>query len=160
MLSSYWMNLRGARRTPDAQPPTLPRAVIRWWIVLALTACGENGGLWSSSSAAPLDSIPALLNDSLPFKYPIGLYMQLIDDSVTLRLRIDEDGRPIRDSTSIHVHATYPAFDSSALVGSDSLRFRPAYRGGRKVPATVLFPIKFRIPTEPVTPADTTRRVP
>jgi hypothetical protein len=123
-------------------------------VVLA-TACGEGRSWFASNDRSTPDSLPLLRNDTLPFKYPVGLYMQLIDDSVTLRLHIDAYGRPVPDSTRIEVHAAHAAFDSSALAGSRELVFRPAFKDGKPIPFTVLFPINFRIPTVPVTPADT-----
>ena len=99
-----------------------------------------------------------LLNDSLPFKYPVSLYMQLINDSVTLYLHIDEFGRPAADSTRIATAATHALFDSSAIAGARDLVFRPAIRKGKAMPYSVLFPILFKIPTVPtVVPNDTTK---
>lgn len=124
--------------------------------ITALSACGEvrNAIDRVSGNNSPPDSLPRLLNDSLPFKYPVALYMQLIDDSVTLRLHIDEFGRPVAESTQVEVAARYAEFDSAAVAGSRDLVFRPAIRRGRSVAYTVLFPIHFRIPTQPVS-ADT-----
>lgn len=107
---------------------------------------------------SPPDSLPELLNDSLPFQYPISLYMQLIDDSVTLRLHVDEYGRPVPESTKVEVHATHAQFDTSAMNGSRELTFRPAIRKGKPIPYTVLFPIQFKIPTKPIAPNDSTAR--
>ena len=107
---------------------------------------------------SPPDSLPLLLIDSLPFKYPVGLYLQLIDDSVTLRLHIDTYGRPVAESTTVEVPASHTAFDSSALAGSKELIFRPAIRKGKPIPYTVLFPIQFKIPTRPLSAPDTARK--
>ena len=107
---------------------------------------------------SPPDSLPRLLNDSLPFKYPIGLYLQLVDDSVTLRLHIDEYGRPVPESTKVEVPATHAAFDTSALAGSRELLFQPAMRKGKVIPYTVLVPIQFKIPTVPTVPNDSSKR--
>jgi TonB family protein len=129
----------------------------RLWVTAAmvgmLTACGEIKGAFDRLSGADQvrpDSLPRMLNDSLPFQYPVALYMQLIDDSVTLRLHIDEYGRPVSESTKVAVPARYVEFDTSAMRGSRELVFRPAIRGGKPVAYTVLFPIHFRIPTRPI----------
>jgi TonB family protein len=128
----------------------------RIWLTGALvattTACGEIKGALSKLEGTDRslpDSLPRMLNDSLPFQYPVGLYMQLIDDSVTLRLHIDEYGRPVPESTRVAVPARFAEFDTSAMRGSRDLVFRPAIRSGQSVPYTVLFPIHFRIPTRP-----------
>lgn len=122
--------------------------------VLAMTtACGEVKGAFTRLGGADRslpDSLPRMLNDSLPFQYPVALYMQLIDDSVTLHLHIDEYGRPVPDSTRVAIPARFAEFDTSAVRGSRDLVFRPAIRAGKPVPYTVLFPIHFRIPTRPI----------
>lgn len=103
------------------------------------------------------DSLPVFIGDSLPFDYPPSLYLSLIQGDVTLRLHLDEFGRPVPESTRVEEHAQNPAFDSSALRGAGQLVFRPAYRGGRAVPYTILFPIKFRVPDGPPMPGDSSR---
>lgn len=131
-------------------------------LTTSLVACdrvSETVAKWRGPDTSPPDSLPQLLNDSLPFVYPVGLYVQLINDSVTLRLHIDEFGMPVADSTRVEKGAKYAQFDSSALDGSRKLRFRPAKRGGRAVAYTVLFPIHFKVPVVPVTsPTDTGKR--
>lgn len=132
-------------------------------LVLGVTACdkvSETVARLRGPDTSPPDSLPELLNDSLPFDYPVGLYLQLIDDSVTLRLHIDEFGAPVPESTVVERGAKYAQFDSAALTGARELRFKPARRKGRAVPYTVLFPIQFKVPTLPVmpAPADSTKR--
>ena len=122
--------------------------------VVTFAACGEIKTALARMGGTDMslpDSLPRMLNDSLPFQYPVALYMRLIDDSVTLRLHIDEFGRPVPESTQVAVKARYADFDTSALQGSRELVFRPAIRDGKAVAYTVLFPIHFRIPTQPVT---------
>lgn len=109
-------------------------------MVLGLLGCSPR------DVGGPLDRVPALLNDSLPFKYPVSYYIQLIDDSVTLRLHIDTYGRPVPESTAIAEHARYAAFDTAALQGVSSLVFRPAERRGKPVATTILFPVAFHVP--------------
>ena len=132
---------------------SLKRCALAAVAVLTLTACGEIKGaldrMGGNDTSLP-DSLPRMLNVSLPFQYPVALYMRLIDDSVTLRLHIDEYGRPVPESTSVAAKARHADFDSSAIRGSRELVFRPAFRNGKAVGYTVLFPIHFRIPTQPV----------
>ncbi len=117
----------------------------RFLAAIALAALGCR----ARESGGPPDRVPALLNDSLPFKYPVGYYMQMIDDSLTLRLHIDTYGRPVPESTAIAEHAKYAAFDTAALQGASALVFRPAERQGKAVALTILFPVKFQVPTRP-----------
>lgn len=103
---------------------------------------------------ATADSLPVFIGDSLPFAYPPGPYIQRIQDNVTLRLYLNEFGRPVPESTRIHEHAQLAAFDTSALTGSTQLVFRPAIKDGKPIPFAVLFPIKFRVPDGPPMPGD------
>jgi TonB family protein len=125
--------------------------------VASCDAASDTIARWRGPDTSLPDTLPQLLNDSLPFTYPVGLYVQLINDSVTLRLHIDEFGMPVAESTKVERGAKYVQFDSSALAGSRQLRFRPAKRRGRAVPFTVLFPIQFRVPVVPDPPATTAR---
>jgi hypothetical protein len=67
---------------------------------------------------------------------------------------VAELGRPVPESTRVEEHAKNAAFDTSAMVGSRDLVFRPAYRDGRPIPYSVLFPIKYRVPDGPPHPGD------
>lgn len=122
-------------------------------LTAAMVGCsrGEGGG---AGELASLDSLPVYIGDSLPFLYPPGPYIERIQDNVTLRLYLDEFGRPVPESTRVQEHAQHAAFDSSALQGAKDLVFRPAFRKGKPVPYPVLFPIKFRVPDGPPMPGD------
>lgn len=121
---------------------------------LAMAAGCARGERGAPAAAAAVDSLPVFIGDSLPFAYPPGPYIQRIQDNVTLRLYLDEFGRPVPESTRIHEHAQLAAFDTSALEGSRQLVFRPAIRDGKAIPFPVLFPIKFRVPDGPPMPGD------
>lgn len=126
--------------------------------VVGASACDDlrNGARrLAQANAAPPDSLPALLIDSLPFLYPPALYIGGVQDNVTLRLYIDQFGRPVPESTRVEEHAKHAAFDSSAMEGSKDLVFRPAYRAGMPIPYPVFFPIRFRVPNGPPLPGDT-----
>lgn len=118
-----------------------------------MAAC--RGSDRARASAGVADSLPVFIGDSLPFQYPKGLYISLIQGDVTLRLHLDEFGRPLPESTRVEEPAAYAAFDTAALEGARDLVFRPAYRDGKPVPYTILFPIKFRVPEGPPMPSDT-----
>jgi TonB family protein len=129
-------------------------------VSLSFVGCQDGVPWFGRADDSPPDSLPALLNDSLPFDYPIALYLQLIDDSVTLRLHVNEFGRPVPESTAVAVPATHAAFDTAAIDGSRELIFRPAIRRGKAIAHTIHFPINFRIPTVPRLPGDTAFRRP
>jgi TonB family protein len=105
-------------------------------------------------SAQP-DEFPKVLNTELPFRYPAALYARRVQGNVTLRLYIDQNGRVSADSTRIEESSGHLALDSSALKGSQELRFVPAKLRGEPQPATVLFPVYFRHPEARALPGDT-----
>jgi protein TonB len=101
------------------------------------------------------DERPQMLNDELPFRYPVALYRQKVQGNVTLRLFVESDGRVVPDSTRIAEPSGHAAFDSAALAGASRLRFRPARLRGRPVPVALLYPVHFRHPEGAPLPADT-----
>ncbi len=130
-----------------------------WLVMLFLlggTACGDGSALSGRlrDNQDPVE-LPALLTTELPFRYPLALYVQGIPGDVTLQLFIDSIGLVVPDSVRVAEPSKYPAFDSSAVAGASQLIFRPARRGERRIPYTVLFPVKFRVPGAPLPPGDT-----
>jgi protein TonB len=113
------------------------------------------------------ESPPRQLSES-PFQYPEELWDAQVEGQTTLRLFISDHGTV--DTVRIEKGSGYAAFDSAALAGSRSLRFRPATRGGEAVAAWFLLPVKFELnpadsaaapPSAPAgapAPADTTKR--
>jgi len=141
----------------------MSRAGRSWRLTIAMLAaagvvsCGENGvgaRLRRRLGGNEPVELPLLLSKELPFRYPPALYLQFIQDSVTLQLRIDSLGRVVPESTRVAQHAKESAFDSAAMEGAPRLEFRPARQGDRRIPYTVLFPIKFRMPSGPRPPDD------
>lgn len=133
------------------------RVVILVLAAAGVVSCGENGAatrLGRRIGGNEPVELPVLLSTELPFRYPPAQYLQFIQDSVTLQLRIDSLGGVVPESTQVAQHAKEPAFDSAAVEGAPRLKFRPARRGEHRIPYTVLFPIKFRMPNGPRTPDD------
>jgi TonB family protein len=106
------------------------------------------------------DSLPELMGDAVPFRYPMGLYTQGVEGDVTLRLHVDSTGAVVAESLRVAESSGQPLLDSAAMEGAPVLRFRPAKLGGRAVPLTVLFPVKFRVPSGTRAPTDTSGPVP
>jgi len=127
-------------------------------VAVVLAACGDARRLWERQRGAdnPVE-LPVLLTTDLPFRYPLDLYHQQIQDNVTLRLFIDSLGSVVPESTLVEEPAAYAAFDSAVLKDVSRLIFRPARRGQHRIGYTVLFPIKFRVPGAPPLPDDTIR---
>ena len=93
-----------------------------------------------------------MLNESLPFQYPVVEYMRQIQGNVLLRLFVDTMGVVVADSTRIEEHSGVAALDSSALAGASRLRFQAARRGGAAIAVAMLFPVHFRHPSAPPKP--------
>jgi len=106
------------------------------------------------TSAVP-DSLPAMQNRELPFKYPPELYTQKVQGNVTLRIHIDTSGRVQPESTTVVQTSGYPALDSAAVSGARALHFKPAITKGAPLAISVLFPVYFRHPEASPLPGDT-----
>ena len=104
------------------------------------------------------DSMPVMLNDKSPFLYPTSLYKQRVQANVTLRIRIDSAGTVAPESTAVVESSGYPALDSAAVSGSQSLRFKPAMLHGQPMSISILLPVFFRRPDMKPLPGDTVLR--
>ena len=101
------------------------------------------------------DEPPKMLNKELPFRYPAALYARKVQGNVTLRLYVDRDGRVHPESTQVVEPSGYASLDSSAIRGSEELRFVPAKAHGDPLAVTILFPVYFRHPGASPLPGDT-----
>jgi TonB family protein len=106
------------------------------------------------------DELPVMLNKEPPFRYPAPLYAQKVQGNVTLRIFIDRDGRVRPESTRVKESSGYASLDSSAVTGSQDLRFRPAKLSGEPMPVSILFPVFFRHPEAAPLPGDTVLKRP
>jgi len=106
------------------------------------------------------DSLPQLRTELIPFRYPLELYEKGIEGEVTLRLYVDSAGAVVAESTQVAQSSGKPQLDAAAIEGAPALLFRPAILNGRPVALTVLFPVKFQVPADGRTPADTHSSVP
>jgi TonB family protein len=119
---------------------------------------GSRGGR-SFADALPgrrgPDQLPVMLNREAPFRYPAPLYARQIQGNVTLRIFIDRDGRVRPESTRVEESSGYASLDSSAVTGSQDLRFVPAKLNGEPMAVSILFPVFFRHPEASPLPGDT-----
>ena len=95
-----------------------------------------------------------MLNESLPFQYPVAQYLSRTQGNVTLRLFVDSAGLVVTDSTKIERASGVAALDSAALAGAAALRFRPARRRGMPIAVAMHFPVHCRHPEVQVSPVD------
>ena len=123
------------------------------------TAAATSSATSAAAVTAPApDGPPRMVNTDPPFRYPSALYARKVQGNVTLRLWIDSTGQVRPDSTRVAEPSGYPALDSSAVAGSEKLRFMPGMREGRPSGAAILFPVYFRHPEAPPLPGDTVLR--
>jgi TonB family protein len=135
------------------------RAGLSLVIPLVLLGCSERTratrqGVDGWFRSGMPDERPQMLNDELPFRYPVPLYLQKVQGNVTLRLFVDATGTVLPDSTRIEEPSGHAAFDRAALVGAGALRFRPARRRGTPIAVSLLFPVHFRHPEGVTSPGD------
>jgi len=112
-------------------------------MILVLLGCGPV------AAGNVADSLPQLLSDAVPFRYPPELYEQRIEGDVTLRIHVDTSGAVVAESVRVAETSGNALFDAAAMQGAPALLFRPARLDGRPVALTVLFPVKFRLPGGP-----------
>ncbi|MBL0938829.1 MAG: TonB family protein [Gemmatimonadaceae bacterium] len=120
-------------------------------IPLGSSGCSERTRAVRASSegwfrAEAPDERPQMLNEYLPFRYPVALYRQRIEGNVTLRLFVDSLGQVVRDSTRVAESSGHAAFDSAAVADAERLRFRAARRVGIPMAVSLLFPVHYRHP--------------
>jgi protein TonB len=134
-------------------------------LVLVL-ASGDSGSQRGRSFADVLprrgrpDELPVMLNEEPPFRYPAPLYAQKVQGNVTLRIFVDRHGRVRPESTRVEESSGYASLDSSAVTGSQDLRFVPAKLNGEPMAVSILFPVFFRHPEATPLPGDTVLRRP
>ena len=157
------MHEAGPKKPHGRRVKILPRNGLSALFLLTLmtTGCSERGRqgrsptdmLWRGRDGQP-DEPPQMLNESLPFQYPVAQYLNRVQGNVTLRLFVDSAGLVVTDSTRIERPSGIAAFDSAALAGVSALRFRPARRRGTPIAVAMLFPVHFRHPEMQAAPVD------
>ncbi len=90
---------------------------------------------------ADLDRIPEAILQAPP-AYPVAMRRESITATVRVEFIVDVDGRVVNPSV---VHATASGFEDAALAGVSKWRFRPGWKGGRKVNTRMAVPIVFTL---------------
>lgn len=119
----------------------------------AKTATLAAALLLAGCERGPVPETPPRQLSASPFEYPEELWDAQVEGQSTLRLFISDRGTV--DTVRLEKTSGYAAFDSAALSGGRSLRFRPATRGGKAVAAWFLLPVKFEL-----NPADSAAAAP
>ena len=139
----------------------MPRSALLALVLLSSAGCVTDEGkeklqnVFTSTSIGRPDTMPAMRNKELPFRYPSALYAQKVQGNVTLRIFIDSTGRVHPESTQVVEPSGYPALDSAAVKGSAELSFVPAKKRSEPMAVSVLYPVYFRHPEAPPLPGDT-----
>src|SRR5688572_552039 len=135
-------------------------SVVLVFALLPIAACVTDEGkeklqnVFATTTSRP-DTMPAMRNKVLPFRYPSALYAQKVQGNVTLRIFIDTAGRVHPESTIVVEPSGYPALDSAAVKGSAELSFVPAKKRSEAMAVSVLYPVYFRHPEAAPLPGDT-----
>ena len=138
----------------------LPSALLAIALI-SNTGCVTDEGkeklqnVFTTTSIGRPDTMPAMRNKELPFRYPSALYAQKVQGNVTLRIFIDSTGRVHPESTLVVEPSGYPALDSAAVKGSAELSFIPAKKRSEPMAVSVLYPVYFRHPEAAPLPGDT-----
>ncbi|HET7464717.1 MAG TPA: energy transducer TonB [Longimicrobium sp.] len=119
----------------------------------AKTAALAAALLLAGCERGPVPETPPRQLSASPFEYPEDLWDAQVEGQTTLRLFISDQGTV--DTVRLEKGSGYAAFDSAALSGGRSLRFRPGTRGGKAVAAWFLLPVKFEL-----NPADSAAAAP
>lgn len=142
-----------------ALPPLLHRAVPVLLAAAACAACIDDETARGIAETIQFgadrpDEMPVMLNQELPFRYPVALYAQKVQGNVDLRLFVDSTGAVRPESTMVQSSSGIGALDSAAVQGARELRFIPAKRDGVPMAVSVVFPVYFRHPEAAPLPGD------
>ena len=138
----------------------LRRLMLVGAILVACSACIDQKTARKAiegiqGSGVEPDVLPVILNEELPFRYPVSLYDRQVQGNVTLRIHVDSTGGVVADSTAVIESSGYSGLDSAAVLGSRELRFSPALLHGRPMSVSILLPVFFRHPDAKPLPGDT-----
>jgi protein TonB len=90
---------------------------------------------------ADLDRAPEPIVQAAPV-FPFNLKREAIEGHVRVEFVVDTEGRV---HNAFVVQSSHPGFDEAAITGVSRWRFRPGYKGGRKVNTRMQVPIVFKI---------------
>lgn len=88
-----------------------------------------------------LDRIPEAVLQAPP-AYPVAMRRESLTATVRVEFIVDTEGRVVNP---VVVHTTASGFDDAALAGVARWRFRPGWKGGRKVHTRMAVPIVFTL---------------
>lgn len=86
---------------------------------------------------------PPRATSKFPPRYPAKLKSRRVSGRVIVRAEVDENGA-VRE-VSIKESSGHREMDQAAMDAIRRWRYRPAIKGGRKVPASIVQPFNFRV---------------
>lgn len=95
------------------------------------------------SQAAPTVTARADHRQCAPAPHPAALRERGIEGAVTLRVKVDMQGRPA--DVQVLAGSGWRLFDEAALQQVHGCRFLPATRGGQPIDSWVEFPVRFAL---------------
>ncbi|NIR45152.1 MAG: energy transducer TonB [Gemmatimonadetes bacterium] len=90
----------------------------------------------------PVQRLPALRSQEMPFRYPVRLWREGVEGEVLLRIHISVDGTV--DSVELSRSSGHAALDSIAMAGAERLRYHPATVGTQPVAVWAALPVRFQ----------------
>lgn len=100
--------------------------------LVALAGCGDDGAM---ERPTPLQATSSAI------EYPLELWDRGIEGSCTLRVLVTDMG--FVDSVEMVESSGQAAFDSAAIRGAFSMRFRPARLDGERIEVWAQVPVQF-----------------
>lgn len=102
-----------------------------------------DAGLTSDAAQSPDRSSPARLRSSLAPVYPLLARRRGWEGLVLIRVELDQSGQ-VTQAEAI-LSSGHKALDSAALSAVEKARFAPATRDGRRIPSSVVVPVRFAL---------------
>lgn len=123
---------------------------------LALAACADTirpvlGGLKIGPAAAGPITMPILLNEALPFRYPEEAWKRGVGGETLLKIHIAISGTV--DTVRVARSSGDRSLDSASVAGAWQLRYRPARIGDEPVNVWAFLPVQYPMP-EAARPGD------
>ena len=88
-----------------------------------------------------LDRVPEPVLQPPPY-FPVSMRREAQTGTVAVEFIVDTQGRVLEP---IVIESTHSGFDEAALAGVSRWKFRPGYKGGRKVNTRMRVPIVFKL---------------
>ena len=125
-------------RNVEAVPTPVQEKVVE---TVKATALGNSAvSAVSTNQGAETEIKPSYLNNPAP-RYPFEARQKGWDGTVTLKVRVDKDGKPL--NIDIQQSSGHKVLDEAALKTVKTWNFRPAHFGNMTIESLVIVPVRF-----------------